>query len=264
MALGLARQGATVVAAAHIAEDFEALAKEPTGSGRIVPLVVDLRKTADCDRTVAAAVEAGGPDILVNNAGLTFTYIAPDRFRRKEPVKFWEISDEIVENVFLVNVLAGDRLARRVAPLMVKRGWGRIINVTTMLQTMNRPGHSPYGPSKAAFEMMSENWMKDLEGTGVTVHCCNPGAGADTPGMNQELRDASRAGSVPKLLEPDQMAAPLLWLCSKAMDGVSGVRVDAQLWDPALPVSEAAQQASRPLGLTLKAPTEQWAGVNQR
>ena len=260
MTLGLARAGATVVAAAHIAEDFPELLKANGGPGKVVPLTVDLRQVGDCDRTIAAAQDAGGLDILVNNAGLTFTYAQPDRFRRGKPYKFWDMSDEVVENVFAVNVLAGDRLARRAAPLMIARGWGRILNVTTMLQTMNRPGHHPYGPSKAGFEMASEVWSKDVEGTGVTVNALNPGWGANTPGMADEARARSRAGEIPKLLEPEQMVPPLLWLCSRATDEVNGIRVDARLWDPALSVEEAARKAARPIGLVLKPPTERWAG----
>ena len=260
MTLGLARAGATVIAAAHIAEDFDGLTKDNSGPGKIVPLVVDLRRAEDCDRTVKAAQEAGGPDILVNNAGLTFTYAQPDRFRRAEPYKFWDMSDEVVENVFAVNVLAADRMARRAAPLMIARGWGRILNVTTMLQTMNRPGHHPYGPSKAGLEMASEVWSKDIAGTGVTVNALNPGAGANTPGMADEMKERSRTGAIPKLLEPEQMVPPLLWLCSRAADDVNGVRVDAMLWDSKLPDEQASRAACLPIGLVLKPATERWAG----
>ena len=260
MTLGLARAGATVIAAAHIAEDFDGLAKANDGPGKIVPLVVDLRHAEDCDRTIKAAQEAGGLDILVNNAGLTFTYAQPDRFRRAEPYRFWDMSDEVVENIFAVNVLAADRMARRAAPLMIARGWGRILNVTTMLQTMNRPGHHPYGPSKAGLEMASEVWSKDVAGTGVTVNALNPGAGANTPGMADEMKDKSRAGAIPKLLEPEQMVPPLLWLCSRAADDVNGVRVDAMLWDPKRSDIEASRAACLPLGLVLKPATERWAG----
>lgn len=261
MTLGLVRSGATVVAAAHIADDFPALEKAAAGGpGRVIPLLVDLRKVEDCERTIQTARDAGGPDILVNNAGLTFTYAQPDRFRRDKPYRFWDMSDEIVETVFAVNVLAGDRLARRAAPLMIARGWGRILNVTTMQQTMNRPGHHPYGPSKAGFEMASEVWAKDIEGTGVTVNVLNPGWGANTPGMADEARDRATRGEIPKLLEPEQMVPPLLWLCSRDCDTVNGIRVDARLWDPSLPPREAARKSARPVGLVIKPATEEWAG----
>ena len=155
MALGLAREGNDVLAVGHIAEDMpeveRAAAQLP---GRLQPLVADLRDAGECDRVVGEArARFGSVDILVNNAGLTFTYIDPARYRRPEPQRFWQVSDEIVENVVATNVLAADRLARRVAPAMVEAGWGRIVNVTTKLDTMNRLGTHPYGATKAALEM---------------------------------------------------------------------------------------------------------------
>jgi 3-oxoacyl-[acyl-carrier protein] reductase len=79
---------------------------------------------------------------------------------------FWQVSDEIVENVMLTNVLAADRLSRLVAPAMVEAGWGRIVNVTTKLDMMNRAGTHPYGASKAALEMATEVWAKEVAGLG--------------------------------------------------------------------------------------------------
>jgi 3-oxoacyl-[acyl-carrier protein] reductase len=61
-------------------------------------------------------------------------------------------------------------MARRVAPRMVEEGWGRIVNVTTKLDTMNRAHTSPYGASKAALEMATEVWAKEAEGTGLTIN----------------------------------------------------------------------------------------------
>jgi NAD(P)-dependent dehydrogenase (short-subunit alcohol dehydrogenase family) len=263
MALGLARVGTTVIAAAHIAPDLDELMLEPAAPGRIIAVLADLREREACDRVVEAARVAGGPNILVNNAGLTMTYICPDLYRRSSPPKFWEANDTVVENVIATNVLAADRLARRVAPLMVVQGWGRIINVTTMLQTMNRVGFHPYGPSKAALEMASEVWSKELAGTGVTVNILNPGGGANTPGMAEERREASRAGLTERLVEPDDMIAPLLWLCSRNADGINGIRVDARLWDSRVAPTDALRTAGRPLGLTLRPPTEQ-AAAEQR
>jgi len=103
-------------------------------------------------------------------------------------------------------------------------------------------------------------WSKDIEGTGVTVNALNPGWGADTPGMADEARAKARTGEIPRLLDPEQMVPPLLWLCSRDADTVNGIRVDAMLWNPDLPVREAARLAARPIGLTLQPPTAEWAG----
>src|SRR5271154_3931368 len=167
MSLGLAREGHRVLAVGHIAEDVPEIERASAQlPGPLQPLVADLREAGECDRIVAAARECFGPvDILVNCAGLTFTYIDPPRFRRPTIQHFWEVGDEIIDNVVAVNFIAADRLSRRLAPAMVERGWGRIVNVTTKLDTMNRAGTHPYGATKAGLEMATEVWAKEAEGT---------------------------------------------------------------------------------------------------
>jgi NAD(P)-dependent dehydrogenase (short-subunit alcohol dehydrogenase family) len=255
MAFGLARAGHNVVAVGHIDADITTIEAEAAGTradGRILPLVADLRRPADCDRVVAMTVSRfGDPHILVNNAGLTFTTIDPARFRRPEPQKFWQLPDDIVRAVIETNYLAADQMARRVAPRMVERDWGRIVNVTTKLDTMNRPHTSPYGASKAALEMATEVWAKEVEGTGLTINIVNPGAGANTPGMAEEMRTMSREGRAPRLVEPEELVPPLLYVVSREADNVNGWRLDANLWDPSLPPAEAARRAGRPAGFEL-------------
>jgi NAD(P)-dependent dehydrogenase (short-subunit alcohol dehydrogenase family) len=256
MTFGLARTGVRVLAVGHIESDVAEMQALLTGAGhadQVACLVADIRRPAECDRLVAACVDRfGAVDILVNNAGLTFTYIAPDRFRRATPQKFWEVSDEVIQNVMDTNYVAADQMTRRVAPRMVARGWGRIVNVTTKLSTMNMIGAMPYGASKAALEMATEVWAKELAGSGVTVNIVNPGAGANTPGMAQEMRDRSRAGTVSRLVEPEEMVPPLLFVVSRAADKVNGYRFDANAWDTSLPPGDAARADGRPAGFELQ------------
>src|SRR5438552_664705 len=253
MALGLAREGHPVLAVGHIAEDVPEMERASAQlPGRLQPLVADLREAGECDRVVAAVRERfGRVDILVNCAGLTFTYIDPPRFRRPTIQHFWEVGDDIIENVVAVNLIAADRLSRRVAPGMVERGWGRIVNVTTKLDTMNRAGTHPYGATKAALEMATEVWAKEIDGTGLTINIVNPGAGANTPGMADEMREMSRDGRAPRLVEPEEMVPPLIYVVSRAADGVNGMRFDANAWDAALPAEDAARRAGRPAGFVL-------------
>ena len=153
--------------------------------------------------------------------------------------------------VLAVGHVAADRLARRVAAGMVARGWGRIVNVTTKLDTMNRAGTHPYGASKAALEMATEVWAKEIDGTGLTINIVNPGAGANTPGMAEEMRTMSRDGRAPRLVEPEEMVPPLLYVVSREADSVNGWRFDANLWDPSRAPAEAARHAGRPAGFEL-------------
>ena len=255
MAFGLAREGHSVLAVGHIEADVEEVEAATAGAnltGHILPLVADLRRPAECDRVAALAQERlGPPQILVNNAGLTFTTIDPARFRRAEPQKFWQVPDDIVHAVIETNYIAADQMARRVAPSMVEQGWGRIVNVTTKLDTMNRAHTSPYGASKAALEIATEVWSKEVEGTGLTINIVNPGAGANTPGMAEEMRTMSREGRAPRLVEPDEMVPPLLYVVSREADNVNGWRFDANLWDAGLPPTEAARRAGRPAGFEM-------------
>jgi NAD(P)-dependent dehydrogenase (short-subunit alcohol dehydrogenase family) len=256
MVLSLAREGFRVVAVGHIDADFAKISSEAAYRGlasRLLVLIADLRKPKDCDRVISETLTAfGSADILINNAGLTFTTIWPDLGRRASPPKSWEASDEIVQAVMDTNYVAADQMTRRLAPRMIERGWGRIINVTTKLDTMNKPGSSAYGPSKAALEMATQIFAKELAGTGVTINVLNPGAGADTEGMAPEFRAASRAGRIPRLVAPEQMVAPLLWLVSHAADGVNGRRFDANAWDSGIAPNIAAARASRPAGFELR------------
>src|SRR5260370_6160116 len=246
MCLGLLRSCRKVWVVGHIAQGMPALQREAGDyAGALHWMALDLRKPAACDEVVAAAQHRfGGLDILVNNAGLTFTYTDPERLV-EGPRKFWELSDEIVQNAMDTNYMVADQLARRVAPILMARGWGRIINVTTKLDTMNREGSVPYGPSKAALEMATEIWAKELSGTGVTVNIVNPGAGANTPGMAKEMRESSATGKAAKLVEPDEMVAPLLFVVSRDADTAHGYRFDANSWVADIAPAVSAPRAGR-------------------
>ena len=253
MALGLVHAGHAVLAVGHLPADVAETERAAAG-GRLSTLVVDLRAPGACDQVVAAAIARfGAVEILVNCAGLTFTTIDPGRFR-DGPRRFWQLSDTIVQNAMDVNYVAAEHLARRVAPGMIARGWGRIVNVTTKLDTMNMIGSGPYGASKAALELATEVWARELVGTGVTANIVNPGAGANTPGMGAEMRAWSEAGTKPRLVEPDAMIPPLLFVVSDAADAVNGYRFDANAWDQRLPPEAAARAIARPAGIALHPP----------
>ena len=152
MAFGLARAGHQVVAVGHIDSDIAEIEAETAADLQtrdVLPLVADLRRPAECDRVVAEALRA------VRRGAHPRQQCRPDlhdyrpgAFPPAEPQKFWQVPDEIVDAVIETNYIAADQLARRVAPPMVERGWGRIVNVTTKLDTMNRPGTHPTAPRR--------------------------------------------------------------------------------------------------------------------
>jgi NAD(P)-dependent dehydrogenase (short-subunit alcohol dehydrogenase family) len=125
---------------------------------------------------------------------------------------------------------------------MVAQRWGRIVNITTSLGSMLRRGYTPYGPSKAAAEALTSVMAHDLDGTGVTANVLVPGGVTNTP----MIPDASRFDRS-KLLQPEVMVPPLLFLAAEESAAVSGQRFLAIDWDPALPPAEAAAKAGAPV-----------------
>jgi 3-oxoacyl-[acyl-carrier protein] reductase len=116
---------------------------------------------------------------------------------------------------------------------------------------MNRAGTHPYGATKAALEMATEVWAREVDGTGLTINIVNPRARANTPGMAEEMREMSRDGRAARLVEPEEMVPPLLYVVSRVADRVNGYRFDANAWDPSLPPNEAAKRAGRTAGFVL-------------
>ncbi len=225
MTLGLAEAGYFVVATAalEIAE-IEAVAAE-AGQERVLPMLANVTRDEDCQMVVAAALAAFGRlDVLVNNAGRGMKYVSEGFLT--EPPRFWTIDPDIYRMVIDTNVNGPFLMARAAAPAMLKAGWGRIINISMNHETMRRAGFSPYGPSKAALESQTVIWAQDLEGTGVTVNALLPGGATLTGMIPPGIPEATRS----KLLDPQVIVPPLLWLASAASDGVSGKRLVATRW----------------------------------
>lgn len=181
-----------------------------------------------------------GVDVLVNNAA-----IGPERnnpaYLLKRP-KFWTTPDELWLSMMRINVFGPQLMTRVFVRQMIDRGWGRIVNLTTSLDTMYRQGIGAYGPCKAALEAASRIMHQDLEGTGVTVNVLLPGGPVNTQmvppdcGLKQE-----------DLIQPEQMTAPLMWLCSEDSDGVSGLRFVARKWDESLAPAQRVEEATAPI-----------------
>jgi 3-oxoacyl-[acyl-carrier protein] reductase len=129
-------------------------------------------------------------------------------------------------------------MARVAAPAMIRGGWGRVINITTSLSTMQRRQNSPYGVSKAAIEAETLIWAQDLEGTGVTCNSLIPGGAVNTDFVSAEGKRKAAALGQP-LLEPEVIVPALLWLASPLSDGVSGKRYVGKYWPADMDIADA-------------------------
>ena len=213
--------------------------REIGGDDCVMTQVVDVTSPREAEEAVARTIaEMGGLHILVNNAG-----IAPRNMLLGGDTKnnFWEVSAEEWDRVMTVNAGGPFYMCRAVVPHFLEQGWGRIIGVTTSMNTMYNPGGTPYGPSKAAHEAMIAMASRELEGTGVTVNVLVPGGMANTNLIPDEAVH-SRTG----MIQPDVMRAPVVWLASEASDGINGMRFIGYYWDESLPLDERIERAGAP------------------
>ena len=247
MVLGLAQAGVRVVATTgRERAEIEAVARQARqlcGEARVLPLVADVTREDDCAEVVDAAVNRfGGLDILVNNAARGMSFVSNEFLT--EPTRFWEVAPETWRLLIDTNVNGPFMMARQAVPVMLKAGWGRIVNVSASQTTMRRRGFSPYGPSKAALESQTIIWAQDLEGTGVTVNALLPGGATLTGMVPETVSEEAKAA----MLDPSIMISPLLWLVSREADGVTGRRLVATKWPAGGDGRAAAEAATEPAG----------------
>ena len=244
MSLALAQAGAKV-AMIDIDKDVLSAARSDVEAAGGQGCAIDL----PCDVTSAEAARAaldsvlsrfGRLDMLVNDA-----VVGPERIGGNfftDPPKFWELDDALWRQMLDVNVFGPQLMARTVVPAMLDAGRGRIVNVTTSLNTMYRPGAGAYGPSKAALEAHTRIMAHDLEGTGVSVNILIPGGPVNTR-MIPEASGVDRTA----LIQPEVMREPIVWLCSDDAEGVNGLRFIALRWDPSLEREARIERASAPV-----------------
>ena len=247
MTLGLATAGVRVGAAFRKSSATEMhglldAARRQGLDGRIVAIECDVTRWHDCVRAAQSTIDRfGGVHGLVNNAGVgmqDFGRPGMGQIRR-----FYEHDAEAWRSAIDTNVNGPFLMAKAVAPTLVAQGWGRIVNIGTSPGTMLSAHYSPYGPSKAALEAATVIWSKELADTGVTVNTLLPGGPVNTRMIpDREVPDRS------KLLPPEIMVAPIVWLMSPQSDGVTGRRFVARLWDASLDPRAAAEKASAPAG----------------
>lgn len=242
LARSLAAEGANVVLV-DIARDALASAVEEiklTGA-RVYAGCLDISDPQSVERLRDDIRNKFEPiEILINNAAIGPEKNDPAYLATKP--KFWKTPDSLWQQMLKVNVFGAQLMSRHFAPEMIQRGWGRIVNITTSLDTMYRPGIGAYGPCKAALEALSRVMHQDLEGTGVTVNVLVPGGPVNTAMVPAEC------GFDPAdLIQPEDMSPPLIWLCGKEADDVTGLRWVAKNWKLEASAEQRMRVAANPI-----------------
>jgi 3-oxoacyl-[acyl-carrier protein] reductase len=204
--------GAKVVIAGTRRPALEALAAE-LGAGAFVQSS-DLADPGAGDALVKAAEAAAGQlDILVNNAGLTRDQLA------------LRMKDEDWQKVLDVDLTAGFRLARAAMRGMMRRRWGRIIGIASVVGVTGNPGQANYAAAKAGMIGMSKALAAEVASRGITGNCVAPGfiAPAMTEALSEEQRERLRT-VIPmgRVGTPDEVAVCVLFLASDEARYVTG------------------------------------------
>jgi 3-oxoacyl-[acyl-carrier protein] reductase len=182
IARALHAQGAAVVLSGRRRAALDDLAAEM--GERVSVVLGDLAEPGAPERLIAAAEATGGPDILINNAGLARDNLA------------LRLKDEDWQTVLDVNLSAGFRLIRAALRGMMKRRYGRIVNITSIVAVTGNPGQANYAAAKAGLIGMSKALAAEVASRGITVNCVAPGfietAMTDALGEEQRARLLAR------------------------------------------------------------------------
>jgi 3-oxoacyl-[acyl-carrier protein] reductase len=205
-------QGAAIAVSGTRVDRLERLHAELAARVHVLPC--NLADRAAVDRLVPQAEAAlGSLDILVSNAGITRDGLAV------------RMKDEDWDSVLAVNLTAGFRLARAALKGMMKRRFGRIVAITSVVAATGNSGQANYAAAKAGLTGMVKALAQEVASRGITVNCVAPGfiATAMTESLTDKQREAI-LGNVPlgRLGAPEEVAAAVAFLASAEAGYVTG------------------------------------------
>ena len=212
IAKGLHAAGATVGLSGTRRDALEALAKELGARAHVLPC--NLAQRAETDLLLPTAEAAmGGVDILINNAGVT------------RDMLFMRLKDEDWDTVLEINLTSAFRLSRAALRGMMKKRFGRIIGITSIVGVTGNPGQGNYAAAKAGMIGMSKSLAGEVAARGITVNCVAPGF-IESP-MTDVLNETQKErilSAVPasRLGTGADVAAAVVYLSSEEAGYVTG------------------------------------------
>jgi len=211
IAKALKDQGAKVAISGTRADRLDALAAD---LGDVTALPCDLKNREAVAKLASEAESAIGTlDILVNNAGITRDNI------------FMRMSDEEWDEVIAVNLSATFVLCRAALRNMMRRRYGRIVNIASISGIIGNPGQANYAASKAGMVGMTKSLAREVASRSVTANCISPGF-IETPmtGALNEKQVEAIAGAIPSgtFGKPEDVAAAVVYLASSEARYITG------------------------------------------
>jgi 3-oxoacyl-[acyl-carrier protein] reductase len=215
----LGRQGARVIVAARNEEKLKRLAAEiDAGGGCARPLVLDVTQPETFgERLKSLPEDYAAVDVLVNNAGIT-----ADNLLARMSLDDWE-------RVLRTNLTGAFALTKEVVRGMIKRRWGRVINISSVVGMMGNAGQANYAAAKAGLIGFSKSLARELGSRSVTVNVVAPGY--IQTAMTDRLPEAAReeltgAIALKRLGTVDDVAWAVLFLASEEAGYITGTTVN--------------------------------------
>ena len=216
IALAFGEAGANVVATGrNQAEIFEVTATISTRGSNAIGVTADLGIESDiADLANSAVKEFGGVDILVNNAGI----IQPR-------IQVKDLESDLWREILNVNLTGSFLITQKLLPGMIERGYGKIINISSIGGRKGGAGRSAYRVTKAGLISFTESLAAEVHEHGINVNAICPG-GTDTEGFREIFNTVGRSEN-PKLMDPAEIAEVALFLASDASSAVTGTAIDS-------------------------------------
>jgi len=179
---------------------------------------VDVADYDSCERCMAQiSAEVGPVDILINNAGIT----RDASFKKLDKVNWDAVIRTNLDSVF--------NMTKPVCDGMVERGWGRIINVSSIIGSKGGFGQTNYAAAKAGMHGFTKSLALEVAKKGVTVNTISPGyiATKMVMAVPEAIRETKIIPQIPvgRLGQPDEVAALVLYLCSREAGFVTGANI---------------------------------------
>jgi NAD(P)-dependent dehydrogenase (short-subunit alcohol dehydrogenase family) len=214
-AIALAARGAHVLVVGRNEQRAKDVVAEIEGSGgsatfRLTTLS-DLESARDL---VEWAAEAGHVDILINNAGVAL--LGPSS----------AATEAEFDETFALNVKVPFFLVASLAPAMAERGWGSIVNISTMVASFGQAGMALYGASRAALELLTKAWAAEYGPRGVRVNAVAPGPTRTAMMENvpaEMVKQLAALAPAGRVAQPEELAAAIVFLASDDASFVHGV-----------------------------------------